>query len=86
MKTTTLICLAAVLLSACHHHNHRTDYRRSAPEFRKHDTYRHEYRNRLQRETNGESYRLHAPQGYLPPVGMYWNCPTEPQMLGYVTR
>lgn len=90
MKMTALFLLGAVLLTACHHHDRRDD-RRSTPDYRRNDHYRQERdRNRhtwpRHNETDDNIYRLHSPHGSLPPIGMYWNCPTEPQMLGYVTR
>ncbi|MCQ2364159.1 MAG: hypothetical protein MJ051_01225 [Akkermansia sp.] len=90
MKTILTLMIPALLLTACHHSDRRDD-RRSTPDHRRNESYRQE-RDRSQREwprhsqTDGSLYRLHSPHGSLPPVGMRWDCPAEPQMLGYVTR
>lgn len=89
MKTRLIILLGAVLLTACHH-NDRRDDRRSTPDYRRNTpTYRSDdgdRRMRVRRESDHTPYRQHRSPGYASPIGMYWNCPTEPQMLGYVTR
>lgn len=89
MKTMHILILS-LLLTACHHNNHRNE-RKNAPDYRRNDSYRQEH-DRRQRswprhsDTDDNIYRLHRQQGFLPPVGMRWDCPAEPQMLGYVTR
>ena len=85
MKMTALFLLGAVMLTACHHSGKRNNDRRDTPTYHRSDNERREYRTR-RNTTDDMPYRLHSQQGFLPPVGMRWDCPTEPQMLGYVTR
>lgn len=85
MKTILTLMIPGLLLTSCHHSDKRNDFRRDTPAYHRTDSDRNERRTR--RDTPDDMpYRLHRQQGFLPPVGMRWDCPAEPQMLGYVTR
>lgn len=83
MKAFLLIIVASLSVSCVYHegsnegrHPSRTrSYRQ--PESRQRYTPRH--REQI-RDKRWES------MPYLPPFTMRWDCPAEPQMLGYVTR
>lgn len=85
---TALLC--ALLLPACHHDrdHDRNTTRYRTPDKRRYNraTPTNEQRRRSQR------YRDMSPASntdtlpYLPPFTMRWDCPNEPQMLGYATH
>lgn len=91
MKTTLPLLLAACVLCACHHRNRdpeirryapNTDYRRTHNAERNHRTYRSSSPKRARSTETDNMNRL----PYLPPFVMRWDCPPEPQMLGYAMR
>lgn len=89
MKTTCTLLLLAFVLSACHHDD-RNASRRYTPtrDYRRtNDTDRRNTRTPYRTQRREEQHRTDNmnPLPYLPPFTMRWDCPTEPQMLGYMT-
>lgn len=91
MKASILFLTSILILTACHHDRSREDSRRHdntpARSERSYDSQRTRTqqgkRQRVRRERRTQNMDSLP---YLPPYVMRWNCPTEPQMLGYVTR
>lgn len=90
MKTACTLLVLAFALSACHH-----DEPDSPRRYTPNSNYRHtddsERRsNRSQYRTQRREEQRHTDDmntlPYLPPFTMRWDCPAEPQMLGYMTR
>lgn len=91
MKAILYPLLTGLLLAACHHRDRATEHRygERPPEYRQADDTRHTERSSRQRRGRREEQQ-HTDNlrtlPYLPPFTMRWNCPPEPQMLGYASR
>lgn len=85
---TALLC--ALLLPSCHHDR---DHDRNTTRYRTQENRRadrpaktNEQRRRTQRYRDTRPPQNLDTMPYLPPFTMRWDCPNEPQMLGYATH
>lgn len=90
MKTTCTLLLLVFALASCHHDN-SDEFHRYIPDrnyHRTNDSERRDTRPQHRTQRRDEQRRTDNMNAlpYLPPFTMRWDCPTEPQMLGYATR
>lgn len=89
MRPLLTLLIGAVLTVSCSHS--RREYvntRESTPYARSTDT-PHRTTPRNSSRTPRALRRSNPPRtarAAMPPLGMRWNCPPEPQLLGYATR
>lgn len=84
---TLLLCLSLLPLVSCVYHERSDEGRRTLRERDVRSAPSERRRAPRVRETrpNRPVDRWDS-MPYLPPFTMRWDCPNEPQMLGYVTR
>lgn len=90
MKTTCTLLMLTFALVSCHHDAHDGARRYSTDRSyrRTNDTDRRDTRPQRRPRPREEQRRTDNINAlpYLPPFTMRWDCPTEPQMLGYASR
>lgn len=89
MKPLLALLLSAVLTVSCSHsRRHDVAPHESTPYARATDTPPRSAPHNSSRTPRAlrRSNPPRTPRAAMPPLGMRWNCPPEPQLLGYATR